>query len=340
MVDRTAVFGFGVWSVLLAAAAAADRPVITGINWAPADTIVSTAKGSDNWPLTWADDDRLYTTYGDGYGFEPAVPLKLSMGFAQISGGPDAFSGANIYPTNADQRGDGKRGRKASGMLSVSGVLYLWMRNAAADATGTKSTLAWSDDHGGNWRFVPWIIDELGHPCFVNYGKDYAGARDDYVYSLSPNTPSAYNETDDVVLMRVPKSLITNRTAYAFVSGIDRDGNPTWTADISQRASVFHLAGGCNRLDVTYNAPLGRYMMTMRSRAQAGGLDQFSLYEAPEPWGPWTQFFQTDKWDVDPGESAHFPSKWISADGRTVYLVFSGDDSFRVRRGTLIIDAP
>jgi hypothetical protein len=29
--------------------------------------------------------------------------------------------------------------------------------------------------------------------------------------------------------------------------------------------------------------------------------------------------------------------KWMSPDGRTVHLVFSGDDAFSVRRGTLVL---
>lgn len=39
---------------------------------------------------------------------------------------------------------------------------------------------------------------------------------------------------------------------------------------------------------------------------------------------------------VGPGETASFPTEWQSADGRTVHLVFSGDDSFSVRRTTLL----
>ena len=55
----------------------------------------------------------------------------------------------------------------------------------------------------------------------------------------------------------------------------------------------------------------------------------FGIYDAPEPWGPWTTAFATEKWDVGPGESASFPTKWMSTDGKTLHLVFSGDDSFR-----------
>ena len=57
----------------------------------------------------------------------------------------------------------------------------------------------------------------------------------------------------------------------------------------------------------------------------AGG---FAIYDAPEPWGPWTTVYHTDQWDVGPGESCSLPTKWMSGDGRTVHLVFSGDDSF------------
>ena len=38
----------------------------------------------------------LRTAYGDGWGFDPRVPEKLSMGFARITGGPTDFAGENI----------------------------------------------------------------------------------------------------------------------------------------------------------------------------------------------------------------------------------------------------
>ncbi len=65
-----------------------------------------------------------------------------------------------------------------------------------------------------------------------------------------------------------------------------------------------------------------------------GGL---AIYDAPEPWGPWTTVFHTDEWDTAPGETSCLPTKWMSRDGRTVHLVFSGGDSFSVRRATLIL---
>jgi hypothetical protein len=61
----------------------------------------------------------------------------------------------------------------------------------------------------------------------------------------------------------------------------------------------------------------------------------FGIYEAPEPWGPWTTVYFTENWDVGPGETSSFPTRWMSADGKTLYLVFSGNDSFSVRRAIL-----
>jgi hypothetical protein len=62
-----------------------------------------------------------------------------------------------------------------------------------------------------------------------------------------------------------------------------------------------------------------------------GGL---AIYDAQQPWGPWTTVFLAEKWDIGPGETASFPPKWMSPDGRTVHLVFSGDDCFSVRQAT------
>jgi hypothetical protein len=47
--------------------------------------------------------------------------------------------------------------------------------------------------------------------------------------------------------------------------------------------------------------------------------------------------FFTETWDVGPGESSSIPAKWVSADGRELYLVFSGDDYFSVRKARLTL---
>jgi CubicO group peptidase (beta-lactamase class C family) len=306
--------------------------VIKAIRWAPKDSIVRKARGSDTWPLTWGDDDAQYTAYGDGNGFDPPVPDKLSLGFARVVGPPEDFAGINIRSATGERKGDGDRGQKASGMLSVGGVLYMWVRNA------DNSRLAWSSDHAKTWTWCDWRFETaFGCPTFLNFGKDYAEARDDYVYIYTPDGDSAYRAADRMVLARVPKGRITDRAAYEFFRGRGEGGMPLWTEDMAGRRSVFDHPGGCCRSAISYNAGLKRYLWCQTLPGDARFRGGFGVYDAPEPWGPWTTVSFAETWDVGPGETCGFPTRWMCADGKTVHLVFSGDDCFSVRRADLTV---
>jgi CubicO group peptidase (beta-lactamase class C family) len=319
--------------------AAAPYPpskAITGLAWAPKETIIRKAKGSDNWPLTWANDDYQYTAYGDGWGFEPFVPKKLGLGFARLEGRPTDFEGINVPSPTGEQFGDGAKSKKASGILCVEGVLYLWTRNAG------NAQLAWSKDHGKTWQWADWkLTTGFGCPTFLNFGKNYAGARDEWVYVYSPDAPTAYQPADRMVLARVPKGKITENTAYEFFKGLDNERRPLWSKEVADRGAVFVHKGRCYRSGITFNAALKRYFWvqtiptTEANKADTRFEGGLAVYDAPEPWGPWTTVYFTEKWDVGPGDTASFPTRWMSADGKTIYLVFSGDDSFAVRKANL-----
>ncbi len=310
--------------------------VIRSVRWAPVEQIIRRAKGSDTWPLTWADDDAQYTAYGDGNGFEPGVPDKLSMGFARIVGGPRDFSGTNIRSPTGERKGDGPAGQKASGMLALGGTLYLWARNSG------NAQLAWSRDCGRSWTWSDWRFDtSFGCPTFLNFGKSYEGARDSFVYIYSPDGSSAYQPSDRMVLARVPKDRIAVRRAYEFFRGHDRAGKPLWSGEIADRQAVFEFAGGCGRSTISYDQGLKRYLWCQTlpggdARFRGG----FGIYDAPEPWGPWTTVDFTRAWDVGPGETCSLPTKWMNGDGRKAFLVFSGDDCFSVRGVEFMVDCP
>jgi len=140
----------------------------------------------------------------------------------------------------------------------------------------------------------------------------------------------------------VPKGKITERGAYEFFKGLNSNGQPVWTDDISQRQGVFEHKGKCYRLGITYNPGLKRYLWCQvhpQSSDQRGPRFQggFGIYDAPEPWGPWMTVFFAENWDVGPGETSSLPTKWMSDDGKTCHLVFSGDDFFSVRKITLTV---
>lgn len=307
--------------------------LITGIEFAPAEEVVRLAQGSDNWPATWGDDDQLYTAYGDGRGFSPYEEIKLSLGLAKISGNPPDIQGVNIPSPSGERVGDGKFGPKASGMLMVDGVLYMLVRNVQ------NSQLAWSEDHGISWTWAHWKFSSgMGCPTFLNYGENYRGARDNYVYLYAADTESAYLPGDAMTLARVPKSEIRDRDRYEYFSGYDAENKAIWKGDFKSHRSVFNNPGRCYRSGITYNKGLKRYLWCQVFPIPSGenkGGPRFDggmgIYEAPEPWGPWKTVYYSLKWDMGPGETASLPPKWMSEDGKTCNYLFSGDDYFSVR---------
>ncbi len=335
-VEKTVVFGVAIAMAfsVLARKAGCEPPyppssIVQSATFDSTPTIIRRAVGSDNWPITWCDDDSLFTSYGDGSGFEPRLKEKLSQGFARITGMPPAFEAVNIRSPSGETQGDGPKGAKASGMLMVDGRLYMWVRN-----TG-NSQLVWSKDRGATWTWGFKFTESFGCPAFLNYGKNYEGARDSFVYTYSSDGPSAYVSYDTVVLARVPKDKITQRAAYEFFAG-EKGGEAVWSNDIAARQAIFRYPGNCQRLDVIYHPVFRRYWLILGYNHESG----WGIYDAPKPWGPWTTVFHTDRWDIRGTHGYRFPTKWISGDGKTLWLIFSGGvkygyDAFCLRRLTL-----
>ncbi len=171
-------------------------------------------------------------------------------------------------------------------MLCVDGVLYMLVRN-----TG-NAQIAWSNDHAKTWQWCNWTFTtSFGAPTFLNYGRDYAGAKDNYIYLYSHDNESAYEPADRMVMARVPKDRIRDREAYTFFAGLDHDDPPLWTKDIRDRQAVFVNPGQCYRSGISYNSGLDRYLWCQIlpfSRDERGPRFQggFGIYEAPQPWGP------------------------------------------------------
>jgi CubicO group peptidase (beta-lactamase class C family) len=295
-------------------------PVIRKLTFAPEASILRKAAGSDVWPLTWADDNAQYTAYGDGWGFEPRTQKKLSLGFAQVNGTPGNFEGTNIRSPSGERVGDGPAGAKASGLLMVNGTLYMWARNSG------NAQLAWSDDHARTWHWEFRMEKSFGSPAFIQFGKNYAGARDSFVYIYSQDGLSAYEPSDGLVLARVPKGRILQREAYEFFEHLDASGQPAWTPDIRQRGHVFTFPGHCQRVGAVYNPFCRRYLLSL-GFDESGG---WGIFDAPEPWGPWTTAFFTRDWGLGKTHDYRLPSKWISDGGEKMVLVFSG----REHKGT------
>ena len=126
----------------------------------------------DNFPMTWADDGKLYTMYCDGVGFDDiSLDRWNSNGFAELVGTPPNVQGRNIPSPDMEFGGGGRKGRKASGLVCIKGVLYALVRNLKTDGTGTS--LFWSTDRGTSWTEAEWNWPEIGLADWLNMGRDY-----------------------------------------------------------------------------------------------------------------------------------------------------------------------
>lgn len=325
-----------------------DAPVpwsdrISGAWLDPVSRVECGAPGSDDWTITWAGDGALYAAYGDGWGFVPRTDRKLSLGFARIDGGPEGLAGRNIRSPPGEGTGDGPAGAKASGLLEVDGLLYMWARNME------NSVLAWSADGARTWEWEFRFAESFGSPTFMQFGPGYQGARDEFVYVYSQDGPSAYESDDRLILARVHRDSVRDHAAYRFFAGAEPDETPRWSADLGERAGVFHYRGGVRRSEVVYSPWMRRYLLALGFDGSTPGLDPdgrtggWGLFDAPEPWGPWTALFLTPRGDIPGMHSYRLPTKWMDDGGRTLRLVFSGKryegrdyDAFCTRRLRLL----
>ena len=300
---------------------------IVGIDWEDEIVRLGGERTGDNWPLTWGDDGLLYTSYADGNGFGEG-PVNYTLAFATVSGVPPHHSGQDFHSDSDIPVGWGVEGVKASGLLMAGGALYLWVRNFIVDGDWRHARLACSADRGRTWTWADWHFGgTFGCPEFIQYGPNYQGARDGHVYVVSQSGDSAYEFDPHVVMARVPADRVMEREAYEFYAGLGANGDPLWSPDIEQRRPTFTDPRGVQRIGLTYNAALQRYILVTAHDDGSGATHTPALvvFDAPEPWGPWTTVYYDDAWSADGWMIHHkFPTAWMSADGRTMWLAFSG----------------
>lgn len=297
------------------------------------------ASGSDNWTITWADDGNQYTSWGDGPGFSTSNSTRASLGVARIEGDKTSYSAYDVFKT-----GDVSGGwaGKSLGIVSVDGALYMF-RNGQGSTNGAfdQTELYTSNNHGSSWSYtgVKWTFGSktgFYSPTFLQFGKDYQGARDGYVYIYAnENKSDEWNVQfpGEITLIRVPRGQLAQQSAYQFFSGLDGSGNPTWSSNLADRKPAFRDAiNGSMRTSVSYNAGLGRYILVTQQvdRFESANY-HIGIYEAPEPWGPWHTVLFANPKEVGPGLNTgsktvywNFSNKWLSSDGHRFVMVYTG----------------
>ncbi|MHC4119865.1 MAG: hypothetical protein ACYSWO_20405, partial [Planctomycetota bacterium] len=318
--------------------------------------------GSDNFQLTWADDDNLYGAWGDGGGFGGTNKKgRVGLGVARVSGPGRNWTGANRWggydPDNPVQFGGNG---KSWGMIGVDGALYMLVVPDVITGKGYRNHYEYvevwkSSDRAATWSRPSWRFlqaENLAIPTFLNFGRDNEGVPPElgpyvYAYFIRPQSTTMeqqgpkgtgliVHKPGKIYLARVHKdNIVRGKSDYRFYCGSDGNGNPTW-GKISRKQPVFEDANGTGWcMSAHYNRPLGRYILcTEHGQSKTGRL---GIFCAPNPWGPWATveyYSEAEPFgDERPGSSLPwrnnvffiaFATKWISEDGKSFTMNFTG----------------
>jgi hypothetical protein len=168
---------------------------------------------------------------------------------------------------------------------------------------------------------------KFGGPAFVNFGKNNANARDEYVYAVSTDQ---WDNGSNLRLGRVPKDQIMRREAWEFVCAFGSADEPAWSYDLDEAVPVLSIHRWIGLPEMVYLAGIGRYLLLTWRLHQDFSPDHGTdllILDAPEPWGPFSLVHFEEYWEGKEFNPycPRLPLKWIEPDGITGWLQFSGN---------------
>lgn len=201
----------------------------------------------------------------------------------------------------------------------------------------------------------------MGAPHFVDFGKNMEHSPDGKAYLLGmgaeegdphprpcvkpgksgePYVPDpdckdsfahanlSWISADQVYLARVTPSpeTINDPKAYEFFAGNDADGKPIWVREFSKIKPLLEWNNHMGCVTATYVPGLRKYLMCVTDGWPTVARMNSYILEADHVTGPW----RIVTYLKDFGEQAYFlnfPSKFISPDGKSLWLCYSANFS-------------
>ena len=255
------------------------------------------------------------------------------------------------------------QGRYPCGSLVYNGIWYYGTYCLAPDGTaeigGFDYNWPWlgplvgfrtSTDYGITWQDTPHTPEnslfnesgmwgypvKMGAPHFVDFGKNMEHSPDGKAYlvgmgaEVKDKMPRDANLSwisgDQVYMCRVTPSIqnINDMSKYEFFGGHDESGKPVWTSDFEEIKPLIDWNNNCGCVTMTYNAALKKYLLTVTDGWPTVAKMNSYILESDNITGPW----KLVSYMKDFGEQAYFlnfPSKFISADGKKLWLCYSGN---------------
>jgi hypothetical protein len=326
--------------------------------WASNDTLYSPwtdgktkrLDGYTDWSQSWVDPVHITTGQGVIAGDDPLTIKAYSIGLDKSS---------PAFPYN---------GRYPCGSLIYNGVWYYGTYCLGPDDNAKfgdmKVNWPWigpfvgfrhSKDYGHSWTPPPHTPEKpifgesgmygnpvkIGSPHFVDFGKNMEHSPDGKAYLVAHGADLAstlnnwrfWNDSwitgDHVYLLRVTPSVetINDASKYEFYGGKDKNGNPVWTNKFEDIKPLLDWNNNMGCVTVTWNPGLKKYIMCVTDGGTTVSRMNTYLLESDKIDGDWKIITYMKEF----GTQAYFvniPSKFISNDGLTMWLLYSGNFSY------------
>lgn len=177
---------------------------------------------------------------------------------------------------------------------------------------------------------------KLGAPHFVDFGKNMEHSPDGKAYlvghgSLDPDPKPRFGNNswcagDQIFMARTKPSpeTINDVTQYEYFGGYDTAGHAVWTTNFAAITPVLDWNNRCGCVTITYNAPLRKYLMCVTDGWPTSTEMNTYILESDHVAGPWKMVVFMETFGTQ-AYFVNFPSKFISADGRTLWLCYSAN---------------
>lgn len=257
------------------------------------------------------------------------------------------------------------RGRYPCGSLVHNGVWYYGTYLLGPAGSVEREGMRWnwpvlgampgfriSTDYGKTWTASPLSPQKplfpepsevfgavkMGAPHFVDFGKNMEHSPDGKAYLLGmgaeQNDPKpryanlSWITADQVYLARVRPSIknINDISKYEFFAGYDLRGQAVWSNRFGDIKPLLDWNNNMGCVTATYNPGLKKYLMCVTDGWPTVAHMNSYILEADWITGPWRLVIYMKHF----GEQAYFlnfPSKFISKDGRTLWLCYSANFS-------------
>jgi hypothetical protein len=313
---------------------------------------------ADTWYPTWAADGHLYSPWTDGSVaglVSNSAGKDATTGYAKILGDDPLtlkIEEHAVYKSDPAPY----QSRYPAGSLVHNGVWYYGTYCLGGGQVTKKDGITynwpwlgpfvgfrWSTDMGKTWTQTPCTPAQplfgeqglngepvkIGAPHFVDFGKNMQHSPDGKAYLVAhgasdgANRRFGYNSWitgDEIYLLRVTPTIdnMNDVSKYEFY-----DGNG-WTHDFSKIKPIAAWRDNMGCVTMTYNAPMKKFLMCVTDGMTTGCRFNTYILESDQITGPF-KLVQYLRHFGEQGYFVNFPSKFISTDGRTLWLSYSGN---------------